>query len=71
MTDVEGKSSKFVLEHIRASQSEFRAEIEAAGFVAIPAAEGPKLKENFLAKFRKVEPKDRPVRARTGRITRE
>jgi ubiquinone/menaquinone biosynthesis C-methylase UbiE len=51
---VEGKSSAFVLEHIRASQAEFRREIEAAGFKTNTAFQGPELKENFVAKFQKV-----------------
>jgi ubiquinone/menaquinone biosynthesis C-methylase UbiE len=52
---VEGKSSEFVLKHIRASQSEFRAEIEAAGFQSLARAKTPVLKENFVARFRKVD----------------
>ncbi len=49
---VEGKSSDFVLKHVRAGQDQFRKEIEAAGF---EPAEGPKpdLKENFFARFHK------------------
>lgn len=52
---VEGKSSKFVLKHIRAGQAEFRREIEEAGFEPVADFEAPKLKENFVAKFRKKE----------------
>jgi cyclopropane fatty-acyl-phospholipid synthase-like methyltransferase len=49
---VEGKSSDFVLKHTRASQEQFRKEVEDAGFEPV---EGPKpeLKENFFARFRK------------------
>ncbi|OJW18704.1 MAG: hypothetical protein BGO49_23575 [Planctomycetales bacterium 71-10] len=49
---VEGKSSEFVLKHVRAGRDQFRKEIEAAGF---DPAEGPKpdLEENFFARFRK------------------
>ncbi len=52
---VEGKSTAFVLNHIRASQSEFRREIEAAGFKPLTAAGTPRLKENFIAKFQKMD----------------
>jgi len=52
---VEGKSSTFVLNHIRASQTEFRREIEGAGFKPRPISQAPRLKENFIAKFQKTE----------------
>lgn len=52
---VEGKSSDFVLKHIRAGQAEFRHEIESAGFEPVKDFDAPKLKENFVAKFRKGE----------------
>jgi predicted methyltransferase len=52
---VEGSSSKFVLDHIRAPQAEFRHEIEEAGFDSVREFEAPKLKENFVAKYRKRE----------------
>jgi len=52
---VEGKSSQFVLTHIRGSQEEFRREIETAGFEPDPAFKAPRLKENFVARFRKVD----------------
>ena len=54
---VEGKSSDFVLKHIRAGQQEFRHEIESAGFepIALPQGQGLSLKENFLARFEKRE----------------
>jgi ubiquinone/menaquinone biosynthesis C-methylase UbiE len=48
---VEGKSSSFVLSHVRASQAVFRKEIEDAGFVVIPTPNPPKLKENFFLRF--------------------
>jgi SAM-dependent methyltransferase len=48
---IEGKSSDFVLKHIRAGQAEFRKEIESAGFEAISPPSGPRLKENFYARF--------------------
>jgi ubiquinone/menaquinone biosynthesis C-methylase UbiE len=50
---VEGKSTTFVLKHVRASQREFRREIEAAGFRAIALANPPRLRENFLLTFEK------------------
>ncbi len=52
---IAGKSSEFVLKHIRASQSEFRAEVEAAGFRTVSNFHAPVLKENFVARFRRVE----------------
>jgi ubiquinone/menaquinone biosynthesis C-methylase UbiE len=48
---VEGKSSDFVLKHLRAGQSEFRNEIEAAGFETVSTPPVPRLKENFFARF--------------------
>jgi ubiquinone/menaquinone biosynthesis C-methylase UbiE len=50
---VEGRSSAFVLKHVRASQAVFRKEIEDAGFTAIPTPDAPKLKENFFLRFEK------------------
>ncbi|MGP0068990.1 MAG: class I SAM-dependent methyltransferase [Isosphaeraceae bacterium] len=50
---VEGKSSAFVLKHVRASQAVFRKEIESAGFVAISTPNPPRLKENFFLRFEK------------------
>ncbi len=50
---VEGRSSAFVLKHVRASQAVFRKEIEDAGFAVIPTPEPPKLKENFFLCFEK------------------
>ncbi|MGO9816354.1 MAG: class I SAM-dependent methyltransferase [Isosphaeraceae bacterium] len=52
---VEGKSTMFVLNHIRASQTEFRREIEGAGFQPLATSQAPRLKENFIAKFQKTE----------------
>jgi ubiquinone/menaquinone biosynthesis C-methylase UbiE len=48
---VEGRSSAFVLKHVRASQAVFRQEIEEAGFSAIPTPNAPRLKENFFLRF--------------------
>ncbi|QEH34764.1 Demethylmenaquinone methyltransferase [Aquisphaera giovannonii] len=50
---VEGRSSKFVLDHIRADQATFRREIEAAGFGPVPDYKPPQMKENFVAVFAK------------------
>lgn len=54
---VEGQSSDFVLRHVRASKEEFIQEIEAAGFQLdkSQADQQPKFKENFFAKFRRVD----------------
>lgn len=49
----EGKSKKWVLDHVRASPAEFRAEFEAAGFV-FEQAPGL-LEENFFHLYRKPE----------------
>ena len=66
---VEGKSSDFVLKHIRAGQAEFRREIESAGFESVATPPGPKLRENFFARFtRRAEgPNGREKRAEEGR----
>lgn len=52
---VEGKSSAFVLKHVRAGKDVFQKEIEAAGFTPIPTPRPPRLKENFFLSFRKTE----------------
>jgi SAM-dependent methyltransferase len=65
---VEGRSSAFVLKHVRAGRDVFIAEIESAGFKRVTATKPPALKENFLAAFEKVPADDRtnanPRRAR-------
>jgi ubiquinone/menaquinone biosynthesis C-methylase UbiE len=48
---VEGKSTDFVLKHVRASQQVFRKEIEAAGFALQKVVTQPKLSENFFLIF--------------------
>jgi ubiquinone/menaquinone biosynthesis C-methylase UbiE len=48
---VEGKSTDFVLKHVRASQRVFRQEIEAAGFTFLPATKLPRLSETFFLQF--------------------
>ena len=53
---IEGVSSEWVLNHVRAGQEVFRREIEAAGFRLV---EEPKfLKENYYMVFEKVAPRD-------------
>jgi ubiquinone/menaquinone biosynthesis C-methylase UbiE len=67
---VEGKSTTFVLNHVRAGQAEFRREIEGAGFEPLPVSQGPRLKENFIAKYQKIEKlgvKAKIDRVRSGR----
>ncbi len=49
---VVGKSSDFVLKHVRADKATFRAEIEAAGFVFEREVPLP-LKENWFGVFRR------------------
>jgi ubiquinone/menaquinone biosynthesis C-methylase UbiE len=50
---VEGRSTEFVLKHVRASQNVFRKEIEASGFTLAPSAKAPALKETFFLRFEK------------------
>jgi predicted methyltransferase len=47
---IEGQTEKWVLEHVRATPQEFRAEIESAGFRFVRAHEGV-VKENFFFEF--------------------
>ena len=58
---VEGRSSAFVLKHVRAGKAVVIKEIERAGFTAVPAPEVPRFKENFFLRFRKSE---RPASSR-------
>ncbi len=51
---VPGKSSEWVLGHVRAGQEVFTREVEEAGFKV--AGEEKFLKENYLVRFVKVEP---------------
>ena len=50
-----GMSSDFILKHVRAGKAEFVAELAAAGFEPIKAADPQELKENFFAELRRVE----------------
>jgi ubiquinone/menaquinone biosynthesis C-methylase UbiE len=64
---VQGKSTEFVLKHVRAGQEEFRREIEAVGFEPEPNFKGPKLQENFIVKFlRRERIRQRPVSPASG-----
>ena len=64
----EGKSSAFVLKHVRAGQDVFVKEIEEAGFKRVPLAKAPKLKENFVAAFELAASRDRPDRGDRERV---
>jgi predicted methyltransferase len=50
---IEGKSSDWVLGHVRAGQSVFVKEIESAGFKQ--AGEEKLLKENYFVRFERVK----------------
>jgi ubiquinone/menaquinone biosynthesis C-methylase UbiE len=56
----EGRSSEFVLKHVRAGKDVFRREIELAGFRSIAPSMPPDLKENFFLRFQKSSPAPRP-----------
>ena len=62
---IEGVSSEWVLNHVRAGQEVFRGEIESAGFRLV---EEPKfLKENYYMIFEKAPPRDAdPPEGREG-----
>lgn len=49
---IPGESSQWVLDHVRAGQEVFTAEIEAAGFRKVE--ELPILKDNYVVRFRKL-----------------
>jgi ubiquinone/menaquinone biosynthesis C-methylase UbiE len=61
---VKGKSSEFVLKHVRADKQQFFREIEQAGFTLDPSQPKVKLAENFFARFRK---DDRPATPAPGK----
>jgi predicted methyltransferase len=52
---VKGRSSEFVLKHVRAGQDVFVKEIETAGFRRTSTAKPPALKENFFVSFEKAQ----------------
>jgi ubiquinone/menaquinone biosynthesis C-methylase UbiE len=51
---VEGRSTAFVLKHVRAGRDVFIKEIESAGFKRTASAKAPVLKENFFATFERI-----------------
>jgi len=53
-------SPQWALEHIRAGQDVFRAEIEAAGFEFVNQVDIPELKENYCIVFRRRGEEDPP-----------
>ncbi len=55
---IEGKSSEWVLNHVRAGQEVVVKEIESSGFKKV--AEKKLLKENYFVVFEKVEAKKEP-----------
>ena len=50
---IEGVSSEFTLNHVRAGKEVVISEIESAGFVLVEEIDLPELEENFLLRFRK------------------
>lgn len=50
---IEGESRPWTIQHVRAGQEVFQAEIEAAGFELIAEEKVPGLEENYFLKFRK------------------
>ena len=52
---VEGESSKWTLDHVRAGKEVFRNEIEAAGFSFIEQSKVEGLRENYMLQFRRPE----------------
>lgn len=48
-------ATEFVKHHVRAGKEKFIAEIKAAGFEPIETKEAPSFKENFFARFRKID----------------
>ena len=50
---IEGKTRPWLMDHVRAGQEVFRAEIEDAGFALKSDAEVPGLEENYFMMFEK------------------
>ncbi|MEM7200774.1 MAG: class I SAM-dependent methyltransferase [Planctomycetota bacterium] len=48
---IEGKSREWILDHVRAGQEVFRAEIEAAGFRCVGVEDAPFLSDNYVLRF--------------------
>jgi ubiquinone/menaquinone biosynthesis C-methylase UbiE len=57
----EGKSRDFILKHVRAGKDEFLKEIQLAGFIPTELKDPPKLKENFVAAFIKLDDSPEPT----------
>jgi ubiquinone/menaquinone biosynthesis C-methylase UbiE len=55
---VKGRSTEFVLKHVRAGRDVFIKEIEAAGFKRTKSPKAPVLKENFFATFERIGSND-------------
>ncbi len=58
---VQGKSTEFVLKHVRADKAQFTKEIQSAGFILLPTPNAPRLSENFFLRFRKIDAPTGPV----------
>jgi predicted methyltransferase len=52
---VEGESSKWILNHVRAGKEVFRKEIETAGFAFVEESKVEGLRENYMLQFRRPE----------------
>jgi ubiquinone/menaquinone biosynthesis C-methylase UbiE len=52
---VEGKSSEFILSHVRAGREVFIGEVERAGFRRVEVDGVPTLQENFVAVFERAD----------------
>jgi len=50
---IPGQSREWILDHVRAGKGEFRAEIEAAGFIVVEEVKIPAFEENYFIKFKK------------------
>jgi len=50
---IPGKSSEFIMGHVRAGKEVFRAEIEAQGFAFVEEVEVPAFEENYLLKCKR------------------
>jgi ubiquinone/menaquinone biosynthesis C-methylase UbiE len=65
---VQGKSTEFVLKHVRAGRSVFIKEIESAGFKRTTSPKAPALKENFFATFERIGSAERPDESPRQRV---
>lgn len=61
---VKGKSSSFVLKHVRADKEQFLSEVKQAGFTLDPSQPKVKLAENFFARFRKNDRAGEPTESK-------